>query len=490
MAYRDLRDWLQNVERRGELLKFSGASWKFEMGSMADMLQKQEKHRMPAVLFDDIPGYPRGFRTLFSMTSSPWRIAHTLGLPEDELECQKLVSNWRRKAKELKAIAPKVVKDAPVQENVDTGAAIDLYKFPVPLCHELDGGRYVGTACAMVQKDPDEGWVNLGTYRGMLVDRDHMGFHAVEAQHGRVIANKYFSRGQAMPIAVAIGIDPALYCAASQPMTGWGASEYHFAGGLKGAPLEVFEGLSGLPLPASAEIIIEGECRPGEFVDEGPFGEFHGYYANLGMKPVKEPLIHVKAVYYRNNPILTCSSPSIPPHDTSLMGCTLKSMLIWEKLEKLGIPGVRGVWCHEFGAGWYFNVISIEQMYTGHSRVVGDIAALINTHSGRYTVVVDDDIDPADIDQVMWAVVTRRRPHEAIEIMSRCPATSTDPAIPLEEKLKYETLPKPMYSSRVVIDACRPLEHKKDWYPIARVSPELSEDLRSKYPDFFRWKSK
>lgn len=486
MAYKDLREWLRDVEARGELRKVSGASWDLEMASMTDMLQKEKKLEMPAVLFDDVPGYPHGFRNLFAITASPWRIAHTLCLPEDQLERLSLVKNWRQKSKSLKLVPPRMVKEGPVHENVDTGDAVDLYKFPVPMCHDLDGGRYIGTACCVIQKEPDEGWVNLGTYRGMVIDKNHLAFHAVEAQHGRSIANKYFSRGQNMPVAVAIGVDPALYCTSCQPMTGWGVSEYDFAGGIKGQPLDVFQGMTGLPLPATAEIIIEGECRPGEFVDEGPFGEFHGYYANLGMKPVKEPLMHIKAVYYRNNPIMTVASPSIPPHVSTLMGSTLQTMSIWDKLDKLGIPGIKGVWCHEFASGWYFIVVSIEQMYTGHSRVVGNITALSNTHSGRYVVVVEDDIDPSDIEQVLWAMCTRRRPHEAIEIMTRCPATSTDPAIPMEEKLKYDILPKPMYSSRAVIDACRPLEGKQGWYPIARVPADLATKLRANFSDFFK----
>ncbi len=486
MTYRDLRDWLEHVEKRGELKKYSGAHWNLEMSSMTDMLIKQKKHLAPAVLFDDIPGYPKGFRALFAPTSSPWRLAYTLNLPEEQVGRLDVVKNWRAKSKSVKPIPPKIVREGPVHDNIDTGDAIDLYKFPVPFFHDLDCGRYIGTACAVIQKDPDEGWVNLGTYRGLLVDKNHIAFHAVEAQHGRQIANKYFSRGKTMPVAVAIGLDPALYCAASQPMTGWGVCEYDFTGGVKGEPLEVFEGAGGLLLPARAEIIIEGECRPGEMVDEGPFGEFHGYYANLGMKPVKEPLVHVKRVLYRNNPILTCASPSIPPHTSTLMGSTLQSMSVWDKLERLGIPGIKGVWCHEFGSGWFFNVVSIEQMYTGHPRVVGNIAAMCNTHSGRYTVIVEEDIDPCDIDQVLWAVVTRRRPHEAIQILMNCPATSTDPAIPVEEKLKYNVLPKPMYSSRVVIDGCRPFEHKKDWYPITGVSAELKEKLLRERAEFFR----
>ena len=143
----------------------------------------------------------------------------------------------------------------------------------------------------------------------------------------------------------------------------------------------------------------------------------------------------------------------------------------------MGVPGIKGVWCHEFAAGCYFNVVSVEQMYTGHPQQVGAVAALTNTHSGRYTIVVEEDIDPSNLEQVMWAVVTRGLPREAIQILDRCPASSTDPAIPVAEKKKYEVLPKPLYSSRVVINGCRPFEDKQDWYPIARVTPELRSRL-------------
>ena len=115
MPYKDLRDWLRNVEERGELKKFGGASWDLEMASMTDMLQKQKKLQMPAVLFDDVPGFPKGFRTLFAPTSSPWRLAHTLGLPEDQLDRMSLVKNWRNKRSTVKLIPPRTVKDAPVQ---------------------------------------------------------------------------------------------------------------------------------------------------------------------------------------------------------------------------------------------------------------------------------------------------------------------------------------------------------------------------------------
>jgi 4-hydroxy-3-polyprenylbenzoate decarboxylase len=483
MVYANLRDWLNTVEAHGQLKRISGASWDLEMSSITDLLQKEGKPPMPTTLFDDIPGYPKGFRTLWAPMSSTWRIANALGLPEDQVDRMSLLRNWRQKSKTLQLIPPRFVNSSPLEKNVDAGDKVDILKFPSPRCHELDGGRYIGTLCAAIQKDPDDGWVNIGTYRVMVVDRNRLAFHPVEGQHGSMIMNhKYFARGQVMPVAIAIGVDPALICSSSQPLTGWGISEYDYAGGIKGQPLEVIKGpFTGLPLPASAEIVIEGECHPGELADEGPFGEFHGYYANLRLSPVPEPVIRVKAVHYQDDPILTCSAPGVPPHDTTLMDSMFHSMATWDRLEGFGVPGIRGVWCHELGSGWFFNVVSIEQMYTGHARQVGEIASQCSVHSGRYTIVVEEDIDPSNLEQVLWAVVTRNRPREAINIIDRCHATSTDPAIPLEEKLKYKITPKPLHSSRAVIDGCRGFEWKADWYPIARVSPELRTKIIEKW---------
>ena len=475
MPYRDLREWLRNVEARGELKKFSGASWDLEMASMTDMLQKQKKLQMPAVLFDDVPGFPKGFRTLFAPTSSPWRLAHTLGLPEDQLDRMSLVKNWRNKRSTVKLIPPRTVKDAPVQENIDTGDRIDLYKFPVPMCHDLDGGRFIGTACSVVQKDPDEGWVNLGTYRGQVIDRNHIAFHAVEAQHGRTIANKYFSRGQTMPIAVAIGVDPALYISSSQPMTGWGVSEYDFAGGVKGEPIEVFEGLTGLPLPARAEIIIEGECRPGEMADEGPFGEFHGYYPG---KAGTAPVVTVERVYFRNDPILVGSPPAKPPNDYSYSKAVMRSALLMDALAAAGVPDVQAVWAHEIGGARMFNVVSIKQRYAGHARQAGHILSQcgVGAYMSRWSVVVDEDIDPANLQEVMWAVATRTDPAIDIDIIQRGMGSKNDPmyvAYPYNAPL----------SSKAIVDACRPWDHLDEFPPVAEASKELQEKVRAKWKE-------
>ncbi len=153
-------------------------------------------------------------------------------------------------------------------------------------------------------------------------------------------------------------------------------------------PLEVIEGeFTGLPLPARAEIVVEGEVVPGEWVDEGPFGEWHGYYANRGLLSVPEPVIQVKAIYHRNNPIFTCSMPAVPPHTFSLFLSVADSVGIRRRLEAFGIPGIKSVWSHYTGAGGLFNVISIEQMYSGHATKAGVIASQYPAGMGAYTVV-------------------------------------------------------------------------------------------------------
>ncbi len=359
---------------------------------------------------------------------------------------------------------------------------MNLLKFPSPRFHELDTQRYIGTACVNIQRDPDEGWVNLGTYRNMVVDDKHTALHATEARHGSIIMQKYFTRGQTMPIAIAIGVDPALYWASCHSVP-WGISEYDYAGGIKDLPIEIVEGpYSGLPLPASAEIVIEGECYPGELVDEGPFGEWHGYYANLGLQPVPEPLIKVKAVHYRDDPILTCAQMAVPFNDSSLQYAIGGSEAVWSGLRAAGIPGIKGVWCHEIGFGNLFNVIAVEQLYAGHAQTIGLIASqYIGGGVGRYTVVVDDDIDPSNLEEVLWAMTTRMPVDQSIQILRGCRSSSADPAIPLEEKRKYKTPPKPLQTSRAVINACRPFEHKADWYPVARVSNHLRTNILEKW---------
>jgi 4-hydroxy-3-polyprenylbenzoate decarboxylase len=483
MAFKDMRDWLKAVEHDGELKRIIGADWDLEMSSISEMIYREGKRPVPALLFGEITGYPKGYQALFGLLSSPRRVASALNLSilDEDMGPLDLLRSWQRKEQVLKPVTPALISSGPIQENFYSGEAVDLNKFPSPRCHELDGGRYIGTANVVITKDPDGGWVNLGIYRCMLVDHNRMALHMLEGQHGRLIYDKYAARGEVMPVAVAIGVDPALWFAAGQRLP-WGDSEYDYAGGIKDESIEVIEGeYTGLPLPASAEIVIEGECRPGELVDEGPFGEGHGYYANQGLEPVPEPLIDVKTVLHRDDPILTCSSPAVPPGINSLLASMGRAARVWATLEKAGLPGIKGVWAPEEGGSRLLSVISIQQMYAGHSRDVGLIASQCVGNMGRYTVVVDDDIDPCNLSQMIWAIMTRTDPQRSIQILPYCGTSSADPAVPLA--LKKER--KPLYGSRAVIDACQPYERKGEWYPIARASLDLQKRLLKKWTSLF-----
>jgi UbiD family decarboxylase len=484
--YRDLRYWLSCFEECGELKRVEGISCDLEMSGIWEILVREAKVPVPAVLFDGIPGYPKGHRALFGLLASPSRLALCLGVSTERGSRLSLLKSWRTKMSSMSPLPPKLVATGPVNTHLLRGDEVDLLRFPSPRFHELDGGRYIGTCHGVIIQDPDSGWINFGTYRTMVVDRQRLALHMVETQHGRILWDKMYNKRQrAMPVAIAIGMEPALWFASSVRLP-WGVSEYDYAGGIQGEPIEVMPGpCTGLPIPAHAEIVIEGECLPGELADEGPFGESLGYYANLGLSSVPEPVIRVKGILFRDDPILTCAHPSKPPHDYVLIGNISRAARIWGVLENSGIPGVAGVWCHEIAGGALFTVISIQQLYAGQSKQAGLIASQLS-NSGRYTVVVDDDIDPSNLNDVIWALATRSDPARSIEILRLCPTTSADPVVSPQEKRKTKSAPKPLYGSRAVIDACRPFEWKDEFYPVVQVSNELRRQLLDKWGHLFR----
>src|SRR6516225_406913 len=165
----DLRDWIERVEGIGELLRVSGANWKLEMGAVAEMIYHARPENPPAILFENTPGYSPDFRVLSGMTNSPRRLALTLGLPMPSHPLD-VVRAYRDRMKRFELIPNVFVNSGPVLENIDRDDAVDLEKFPVPFLHELDGGRYIGTADLVIMRDPDSDWVNVGTYRVQIHD--------------------------------------------------------------------------------------------------------------------------------------------------------------------------------------------------------------------------------------------------------------------------------------------------------------------------------
>jgi 4-hydroxy-3-polyprenylbenzoate decarboxylase len=256
----------------------------------------------------------------------------------------------------------------------------------------------------------------------------------------------------------------------------YGINEYEYAGGVRGAPYEVIPGpVTGLPIPADAEIVVEGFMDPGQTAVEGPFSEWTGYYAG---EPHPEPLVRVEALYYRNQPILLGSLPVKPPAEFTAYRALMRSALLWEQLEASGIPGISGVWCHEAGGTRMFVAVSIQQRYAGHARQVAHAvtACQAGAYTGRYVVVVDDDIDVTDLDDVIWAMCTRSDPVDSVDLVQNAWSTPLDPRIPPEKRAKQD-----FTNSRLLIDATRPFVWRDRFSEVAEWSPEWQARLKERW---------
>ena len=471
IVYNDLREWISEAEKLGELKVVEGATWEQEIGMATEMLHHSEPS--PAAVFDNIPGVEKGFRVITNVFGGK-RMNMTFGLPT-EMSKVEVSEAFTEMMKNIEHTPYKFVETGPILENVLMGDDVNVLKFPTPIWHELDGGRYIGTGSYDITIDPDEGWVNLGTYRVMIHDEKHIGFFISPGKHGRIQRDKFLNRNEPCPVAVVVGGDPLLYLMACNEVP-YGISEYELAGGLRGKPYEVIKGkVTGLPIPANAEIVLEGYAYPGVLKQEGPFGEWTGYYGS-GERP--EPVIEVKAIYHRNNPIILGSPPNRPPDELCRYRSIVRSGLLKEELEKAGVPDVQSVWAHEVGGSRMLLAVSIKQRYAGHARQAGHVAAMchVGAYAGRYIVVTDEDIDASDLEAVIWAMVTRSEPAESIDIIRRAWSTPLDPRIHPDDKAKNNPT-----NSRAIIDATRPWEWR-DQFPVVNYpSPEIAKLAREKF---------
>src|SRR4029077_4366848 len=288
-------------------------------------------------------------------------------------------------------------------------------------------------------------------------------------RHGAIIARKYWEKGKSCPVAVVNGEDPALFVAGFEYLPD-GQSEYDFAGAIKGAPMEMIKGPpTGLPLPAQAEIILEGELLPVSktALPEGPFGEFTGYYA-ADARPC--PVMQVSAIHHRYNPILLGSPPMKPPRFH--FGLPFRAASIWSQLELTGITDVVGVWQH---VAQLMTVVEIRQRYAGHAKRAALIAAA-NSYMGRLVVVVDDDVDCSNLADVMWAITTRCEPSEQIDIVRNAWSSALDPRIPDEAKAAGITS-----HSKAIIEAVRPFGWKEQYPPTSALTADEARAIEAKW---------
>lgn len=475
MDYNDLRGWLEEVDKMGELKRIEGAHWDKEIGAISELMAE---HDSPALLFDRIQGYPEGYRVLSNAFLSLNRTGSILGVPQG-LSSVEMVNAWRKRLKAVKLIPPVEVKTGPVKQNILTGKEVDLLKFPTPIWHELDGGRFIGTGCAVITKDLDDGWINLGTYRCMIFDKNLMSVAMNPGKHGTMMMEKYHSRGKSFPLAIACGMHPSLFLAACSPLMGLGESEYDFAGYIKGEPIQVTPGeVTHLPIPATSEIVIEGEIPPPGQVEkgvDGPFAEWRRVYASASY-----PIMEVKSIMYRNDPIIL-GVPPLKMHIPFPFAIPVMAAEIWNVLEYAGIPDVTGVW---FGLGlvWpVYLIISIKQSYSGQAKQAALAAASrrANTVGGLFVIVVDNDIDITNEKDVMWAIASRAN-LDNVQIISGIQTKAGSPKkppAPGEEPV--------LVNDRVIIDACWPYERRKRFPVTSCFSSQYQKEVMKKWKSLF-----
>lgn len=479
-ALGDLRAFLKIAEDAGELARVSGADPELEMGALYEL--SLEHAQPPVLLFENMPGCAPNHRIAVNVRSAGVVGGNTGGLD--------LVEAYRAKSRKASTpIPPQVVSAGPILENVMSGNEVNAKAFPMPRWHGDDGGAYIGTECVVITRDPDTGWVNLGTYRVMLVDERTVTVMMEPGKHGDAIRRKYWARGLPCPLAISLGQAPVLGAVAASTLPA-GQSEYDVAGGRIGAPIKVIEGrTTGLPIPADSEIVLEGHMPPPDQASapEGPFGEWPGYYAS-GTRP--EPVLQIERIYHRNDPIMTAQPPARPTLPGTYFGTAGTSLFraatLWDEIEAAGVPGVKGVWKMPGGGSRFINVIAIRQMHAGHAKMAGLVAtgAISAAFAGRVTIVVDDDIDITKPAEVMWALATRWDPKTQTDIIDGCWSGNIDPRI---EPARREA--QDFTNSRIIIYAVRPWHWKDDFPKVNAVDPQYADEVRRKWSAKLRFLS-
>lgn len=346
-------------------------------------------------------------------------------------------------------IAPvRVPRDgAPVNEVVLRGGEIDLTRFPIPKFWPADGGPFIGTGTVTFTRAPGGERINMGSYRHALHGADRVGLNCVPGRHGILDCEAWWSQGKPCEIVAAYGIDPVLLIAGAQGL-GREESELDFAGGLMGRPLELTEAESvSLPIPARAEFVIEGLAHPGEVAMEGPLGEFHGFYS--GDRAAK-PVIQVTAVHHRRSPIMTASlMATYPACEMGAYHCIMRAARIHNSLVQQGMTGIRGVYVHPAAAsGMCMAVVSLKQMRAGHAtQALALIAQCVAAPYLKWIIAVDEDVDPTDFDQVVWALSTRCNPSDDLDILRNTWTYRSDTSLAPEAR---------PFGSKVLVNACTP----------------------------------
>jgi len=441
MQYRDLRDFVAQLEAQGELKRIAmEIDPHLEMTEISDRTLQAEG---PALLFERPTGHT--IPVLANLFGTPRRVA--LGMGADSVEALRDVGRLLALLKEPEPpkgfrdalgkwpvfkhvlhMAPKVVRQAPCQEVVLEGAAVDLGTLPIQTCWPEDAGPLI-TWALVITRGPHKERQNLGIYRQQVIGRNQVIMRWLAHRGGALDYRDWCQSrpGEPFPVAVALGADPATILGAVTPVPDT-LSEYAFAGLLRGAKTELVKCLgSDLQVPASAEFVLEGHIRPGEEADEGPFGDHTGYYNEVERFPV----FTIERITHRRDPIYHSTYTGRPPDEPAVLGVALNEVFV--PILQKQFPEITDFYLPPEGCSYRMAVVSMRKQYPGHAKRVmfGVWSFLRQFMYTKFVIVTDDDIDVRNWKDVIWAMTTRMDPARDTTIVEHTPIDYLDFASPV-----------------------------------------------------------
>jgi len=476
--YRDLRDFLQRLEELGQLHRVSAqVDPHLEITEITDRVVKSSG---PALVFENV----RNSRmpVAINLFGSDRRMKLALGVEDyvhitdriTELLQPEIPAGVLAKLKkvpqliQLAGLAPKRLRAGPCQEVVRTDDA-RLSELPILQCWPGDAGPYI-TMGLVITRDPTNRRQNVGIYRLQVFDDRRTGMHIHPFHDGARILREYARRNQPMPVAVAIGTDPALVYAASSPLPA-GFDEMMFAAFLRGEPVEVVPARTvDLDVPAAAEIVLEGLVHPDRLAREGPFGDHTGFYSEAGDFPVFE----ISAITTRRDPIYHSIVVGCPPMEDTYLGWATERIFL--PLVRSLHPEIVDYHMPAFGVFHNFLVVAIDKTYPHQARkVICGLWGLGQMMLSKFIVVVDADVNVRDLDAVMFEVAANVDPRRDTVIVDG-PLDILDHAAPVCGS-----------GSKMGIDATRKLPqegHPRDWPGRIEMSPEIRQRVADRWADF------
>ncbi len=486
MKYKDLRDFIKQLEVQGELKRITiPVDPYLEMTEICDRTLKQAG---PALLFENPTGY--NIPVLGNLFGTPRRVAMGMGAESvtelrgigellatlKEPEPPKGMKDaWEKFPlyKQVLNMAPKLVSSPPCQELIRQGDEIDLGVYPIQTCWPEDAAPLI-TWPLVITKGPHKHRQNLGIYRLQVIAKNKVIMRWL-AHRGGALDFKEFQAanpGQPFPVSVALGADPATILAAVTPVPD-SLSEYAFAGLLRGSKTEVAKSLiNDLQVPASAEIVLEGFIYPNEFAPEGPYGDHTGYYNEVAEFPV----FTIERITQRQAPIYHSTFTGKPPDEPAILGVALNEVFV--PILQKQFPEIIDFYLPPEGCSYRMAVISMKKQYAGHAKrvMLGTWSFLRQFMYTKFVIVVDDDIDVRNWQEVIWAMTTRMDPARDLTILENTPIDYLDFASPVSG-----------LGSKVGFDATNkwPGETNREWGRTIVMSPHIIKKVDDMWDSLF-----